>query len=320
MSYAKWIRSHAGTQKVFLVYASMILVDDNGRFLLQRLTDCGRWGLPGDVLQLNEDIQQCARRSLLKQTALSVGKLQLVGIHTHPHFDAGYAYGDYMQPYIICLTGRLTGDKKRPERKETTMQAFVSLAEAENLPVLPWCRAMLAAASAKRLPAFTPPFSSEIVQDQIASVRQFVGNERIIGVGATTAVQREDGRFLMIQRADNGAWVFPAGYSNLGENAAQTAVRETWEETGYHIEPTQVLAIYSSSHYHHTFPNGDQVKNVGTLFLSRLLGGTPRLQESEVRDLAWLTRTELLQRTTPTLRELHKGALHSLDNGGCFID
>ncbi|MCZ7667821.1 MAG: NUDIX domain-containing protein [Chloroflexi bacterium] len=66
--------------------------------------------------------------------------------------------------------------------------------------------------------------------DQIALMRRYVGHERIVAVGASSAVRRDDGRFLMIQRADDGAWTFPAGYSDIGENAAQTAVRETFEK------------------------------------------------------------------------------------------
>lgn len=320
MSYVKWIRGHVGTQKIFLVCATVILVDDNGRFLWLRRPDGGGWGLVNGILEIDEDIRQCVYRSLMAETGLSIGKLQLVGIYTHPHFDVAHFNGDHTQPYTVCLTGRLTGESVQSDGKGANGQAFVSSFEVENLSISPRDRMMLADANRRGLPAFTPPFSTEMVQDQIATVRRFVGNERIIAVGATTAVQREDGRFLMIQRADNGVWVFPAGYSDLGENAAQTAVRETLEETGYHIEPERILAIYSSARYHHTFPNGDQVKNVGTLFLSRLVGGTPRIQESEVRDLAWLTRAEIRQRTAPTLRKLHEEALSCLDNGGCFID
>lgn len=320
MSYVKWIRDYVGPQKIFLVYSTVILVDDNGRFLVQQRTDFDVWGLPGGVLEINEDIRQCAHRELMEETGLSVGKFKLVGIYTHPHFDVEYPNGDQVQQYTVCLTGRLTGGEMRPDGEETSAQAFLALSEAENLSILPWYSVMLADAVRGGLPSFTPPFSNEVVQDQIAGLRQFVGHERIIAVGATTAVYREDGRFLMIQRADNGMWVFPAGYADLGENAAQTAVRETFEETGYHIEPERILAIYSSAHYHHTFPNGDQVKNVGTLFLSRLVGGEPKIQTSEVKKIAWLTRKEVIQRSSPMLRRLHEEALNCMDNGGCFID
>jgi len=320
MSYVKWIRDHVGSQKIFLVYATVILIDENGRFLLQHRTDFDVWGLPGGVLELNEDILQCAHRELMEETGLSVGKFRLVGVYSHPQFDVVYPNGDHVQQYTVCLTGRLNGGEMRPDGEETIAQAFLSWEEVNELSIFPWYKAMLSDVACGGLPTFTPSFSNGSVQDQIAGLRQFVGQKRIIAVGATTVVYREDGRFLMVQRADNGMWVFPAGYADLGENAAQTAVRETCEETGYHVEPERILAIYSSDQYHHTYPNGDQVKNVGTLFLSRLVGGTPKMQTSEVRDMAWLTKEEVVQRSPSMLRRLHQEALNCLDNNACFID
>ncbi|MBK7175852.1 MAG: NUDIX domain-containing protein [Chloroflexi bacterium] len=72
-------------------------------------------------------------------------------------------------------------------------------------------------------------------------------------------------------------------------------MRETLEETGYHITIERILAIYSSPTYHHTFPNGDQVKNVGTLFLARLVGGQPAPDTAEISAIAWLLPEEIVQ-------------------------
>lgn len=320
MSYVKWIRRHVGAQKIFLVYATVILVDDNGRFLLQQRTDFEAWRLPGGVLELDEDIRQCAQRELTEETGLSAGKLRIVGVYTHPCFEVVYPNGDHVQQYTVSLTGRLTGGVMQPDFVETSAQGFYTLAESATMPLLPWYRTMLADAARGGLPAFTPPFTADAIVDQIALMRRYVGHERIVAVGASSAVRRDDGRFLMIQRADDGAWTFPAGYSDIGENAAQTAVRETFEETGYQVQPERILAVYSSSQYHHTFPNGDQVKNVGTLFLSRLIGGEPLMQTSELRDMAWLTPAEVIAASPPMLRRLHEEALHCLVNGGCFLD
>lgn len=320
MSYVKWIRQHVGAQKIFLVYATVILLDDNGRFLLQQRTDFEAWGLPGGALELDEDIQQCGRRELAEETGLSAGKLHMVGVYTHPCFDVVYPNGDHVQQYTVCLTGRLTGGVMQPDGLETSAQAFYTLAESEAMPLLPWYRTMLADVTRGGPPAFTPPFTNGASVDQIAMMRRHVGQERIIAVGASTAVRREDGRFLMVQRADNGFWMFPAGYSDLGENAAQTAVRETFEETGYLVQPERILAVYSSPQYHHTFPNGDQVKNVGTLFLSRLVGGEPVMQTCELRNMAWLTPAEVVAATPPKFCRLYEEAMKRLDNGGCFLD
>lgn len=50
MSYVKWFREQVGSQKIFLMYATVMLVDENGRFLLQHRTDFDVWGLPVGVI------------------------------------------------------------------------------------------------------------------------------------------------------------------------------------------------------------------------------------------------------------------------------
>jgi ADP-ribose pyrophosphatase YjhB (NUDIX family) len=319
MSYVHWIRRRLGSRKIFLVFSSIILTDEYGRFLLQYRTDFKVWGLPGGVLELDEDIRQCAYRELLEETGLSAGHLRLVGVYSHPRFDVVYPNGDQVQQYTICLTGSLTGGEMQADGVEGSDLAFFEAADLERLPLPIWYRAMLADVRRGGPPAFLPPFANGRIADQIAGLRPFVGTDRVIGVGATTAVLRDDGRLLMIQRADNGAWAFPAGYSDLGENAAYTAVRETREETGYHVIPERILGVYSSSAYHHTFANGDQIKNVGTFFLARLAGGEMQIDPEEVRAAEWVRLEDVLARTPPKLANLHQQALRCLD-GGSFLD
>lgn len=311
-SYVNWVRRRVGRQKIFLVTSSIVLRDAADRILLQHRTDFDVWGLPGGVLEIDEDIQACARRELFEETGLEAGALSLVGVYTDPQFDVTYPNGDKVQQYTICLTGRLSGGTMSPDGLETRAQAFYSLAEMAELTIPHWYWAMIRDALNGGPPAFLPPYVGERPSDQIRLMRQHVGHERIVAVGAMTAVRRGDGRFLMVRRLDNGEWTFPAGYSDLGENAAHTAVRETLEETGYHVILERILAIYSSTTYHHTFPNGDQVKNVGTLFLARPNGGEASPDVGEVSAISWLLPEEVLQYVPDIFRPLYERVFASL--------
>ncbi|MCA9935458.1 MAG: NUDIX domain-containing protein, partial [Anaerolineales bacterium] len=152
----------------------------------------------------------------------------------------------------------------------------------------------------------------------VAQVRPFIGNDRLIGVGASAVVVREDGRILMVQRSDNGLWLFPAGYADLGETVAHTAVREVREETNLHIVPERIIGVYSSPLFHHTYPNGHQVKNVGVLFRARLVdsaNGLPQADGDEISSVAWMTPQEMLTRTLPAYRPYFEAALQHLTEG-----
>lgn len=58
-----------------------------------------------------------------------------------------------------------------------------------------------------------------------------------------------EGRFLMVEEEVRGRRVFnqPAGHVDVGESLVDAAVRETREETGWHVEPTAWTGAYQWS-------------------------------------------------------------------------
>ena len=69
ISYVDWLRKQVGTHKVFLPFSSIILRDEQSRILLQQRTDFDFWGLPGGVLELDEDLESCAPRPASRRFA-----------------------------------------------------------------------------------------------------------------------------------------------------------------------------------------------------------------------------------------------------------
>lgn len=319
MSYIQWIRSRVGQRKIFLVTATVVVRDENGRILLQRRTDFDWWGLPGGALELDEDISQCARREVAEETGLIVGDLQLVGVYTDPKYEVLYPNGDQVQQFTICFTAQTSGGQLVADGVETKSHSFVQPQAIpwEQMPI--WYADMLRDTLQGGEAAFLPPFAVEQPVDQIGAIRPFIGNDWYIGVGAMVVAVRQDGRILMIQRRDNGAWFFPAGYCNLGENVAKTAVRETLEETGCQVQLERILGIYSSPHFHHTFPNGDQVKNVGVLFQARPISENLQMDDDEVTNIGWMTPAEVMAYAPEKFHFFVQAALHSLEITKSFV-
>src|SRR5690606_41575192 len=53
------------------------------------------------------------------------------------------------------------------------------------------------------------------------------------------------GALLLQRRRDTGQWALPGGAQDIGETAAECAVRECEEETGVRAEVTGFLGVYS---------------------------------------------------------------------------
>ena len=60
------------------------------------------------------------------------------------------------------------------------------------------------------------------------------------------AVIDDEGRILLIRRADNAKWAMPGGALDVGETPAQGVEREALEETGVHCRAVSLVGVFDS--------------------------------------------------------------------------
>jgi ADP-ribose pyrophosphatase YjhB (NUDIX family) len=113
-----------------------------------------------------------------------------------------------------------------------------------------------------------------------------------IVVAVTVFVVDDRDRVLLIRRTDNGLWAVPGGAQDFGEYIAETAVRETREESGIAVEVTGIVGIYTNPHHVMAYTDGEVRQQFSICFRARYLSGepTPSDESSEVR---WVRRDEL---------------------------
>jgi 8-oxo-dGTP pyrophosphatase MutT (NUDIX family) len=87
-------------------------------------------------------------------------------------------------------------------------------------------------------------------------------------------------------RADSSTWGFPGGSMELGDSLLQAAQRELLEETGLEAARWKFVTMVSGREYFYTYPNGDQIYNVGAIFTARGLTGELR-SDFESLELRW---------------------------------
>ena len=78
--------------------------------------------------------------------------------------------------------------------------------------------------------------------------------------------------------AGYGTWAQPGGFLEVDETVNQAAIRETFEETGLIIEPTEIIGLYTRL----------EAAVVTIAFEARILGGVPMVtpEALEVRSFA----------------------------------
>jgi 8-oxo-dGTP pyrophosphatase MutT (NUDIX family) len=291
--YLEWIRQHVGHEIILLVYASACIRDEAGRLLWQRRADFGWWGLPGGVLELDESLPECVVREVREETGLVVEPTRLVGVYTSPDFDVTYPNGDQVQQVTACFECR----ERRGERRETSPESRVDDETLELAwfdlnhppPTAPWYAAMAADLALERKAASFErgrPGNGRSDEPFFRQVRRHIGQTAFILPAAAAFIRDEAGRVLLQRRGDTGDWGLPGGGIELGERVDQTVVNEVREETGLEVEPVRLIGVYSDDAFWFTYPHGDQVKVVSTLFECRVVGGGLRadgVESLEVR-------------------------------------
>ncbi|MBV2155421.1 NUDIX hydrolase [Kitasatospora sp. SUK 42] len=66
-------------------------------------------------------------------------------------------------------------------------------------------------------------------------------------LGATCVAFDDTGRVLVTRRRSPERWELPGGLVNPGEDFHAAAVRETYEETGVHVEVRGLVGVYQHS-------------------------------------------------------------------------
>jgi ADP-ribose pyrophosphatase YjhB (NUDIX family) len=134
-------------------------------------------------------------------------------------------------------------------------------------------------------------------------------------MGVRGAVFDAAGRILMVREtADEHRWTLPGGWAEVNQTAAQSVVREVFEESGYRVRATKLAAAWDkATQGHRPVPF-----TITTLFfICTLEGGAPgtSLETSEV---GWSAEDSIpaelsMRRTLP--RQISRMFAHWRDPG-----
>lgn len=81
-----------------------------------------------------------------------------------------------------------------------------------------------------------------------------------------------DGRILLVRELlDGGRWTLPGGWADVNDRPSEAVEREVWEESGYRVRATKLLAVYDRRSHGHTPPLGYGAYKL--FFLCEITGG-----------------------------------------------
>ncbi|REJ09787.1 MULTISPECIES: NUDIX hydrolase [Halobacillus] len=112
MGYVEDLRAIIGHRPIILVGSVVMILDEEGRILLQERTSPeGVWGLPGGLMELGESTEQVAKREAFEETGLEIEDLQLLNVYSGEDQFSRAPNGDEF--YVVTtayFTSHFSGD------------------------------------------------------------------------------------------------------------------------------------------------------------------------------------------------------------------
>jgi 8-oxo-dGTP diphosphatase len=122
------------------------------------------------------------------------------------------------------------------------------------------------------------------ISEYVAGLRDVVGTRMLMLPSACAVVVDDRGFVLLGRRADTGRWSLPAGAVDPGEQPAEAAVREVFEETGVRIAVERLAGVALRGV---TYPNGDVCEYLTVWFRCRPVGGRAVVNDEESTAVDW---------------------------------
>ena len=128
----------------------------------------------------------------------------------------------------------------------------------------------------------------DLAHEWMASIGEGVPGYVTPKVAIGIIVTNDDGKILLVQRADSLIWLYPTGWADVGYSPSEVAIKEVEEETGIQCEPVRLLGVIDGQRMGFT-----RFGMYMLLFHARATGGTLKAHPLETADVGWYSLDDL---------------------------
>ena len=107
------------------------------------MTDNHKWGYSGGAIEIDETVEDCARRELLEEMGITAGELELFYINSGPEAHYTYPNGDEVSNVEIIYICRDYSGEIRPQEEEIEEIRYFSIDELDLDQISPPIRPVM---------------------------------------------------------------------------------------------------------------------------------------------------------------------------------
>lgn len=143
--YIAEMRKIVGHKTLIQCAASIICVDDQGRILLGKRSDNKMWGYSGGAVEIDEYVEDCAKRELFEEMGLTAEELEFFYVNSGPEAHYIYPNGDEVSNFEIIYICRKWHGTPKSQDGEMEELRFFSPHEIDLSQISPPIRHVVAA-------------------------------------------------------------------------------------------------------------------------------------------------------------------------------
>ena len=123
--YIAEMRKIVGHKTIIQCAASIICVDKDGRILLGKRSDNKKWGYSGGAVEVDEYVEDCAKRELFEEMGLVAEELDFFFVNSGPEAHYIYPNGDEVSNFeVIYLCRKWHGEPKSLDGEMLDLRFF----------------------------------------------------------------------------------------------------------------------------------------------------------------------------------------------------
>ena len=123
--YISEMRKLVGHRTIMQCAASIVCIDEQGRILFGKRSDNHKWGYSGGAVEIDEHVEDCAKRELQEEMGLAADELTFFCVNSGPEAHYVYPNGDEVSNFeIVYICRKWHGELKSCDGEMEELRFF----------------------------------------------------------------------------------------------------------------------------------------------------------------------------------------------------
>ena len=141
--YMAEMRKLVGHRTIIQCAASILCIDEHGQILLGKRKDNHKWGYSGGAIEIDERVEECAKRELFEEMGLIAEELKFFCVNSGPEAHYIYPNGDEVSNIEIVFVCRKWHGEPKPVDGEMEDLRFFSVSDIDLSEISPPIRSVV---------------------------------------------------------------------------------------------------------------------------------------------------------------------------------